>query len=776
MRIRGLVQGVGFRPAMYRLATAVKLNGWVCNDGVGVLIHLEGASTALDMFRRRLPSVLPRAACVESIAEKSADCEGQSDFRIRAETLVNEGSIQVRIPPDRALCASCRLDVLSEANRRYRHSFASCIECGPRYSILEEIPYERHCTSMAAFRMCRGCAAEYGDKEDRRFHAEPIACPDCGPHLAYSVFATDVRDDWHALMAAVVALRSGRIVALKGLGGYQLLVRADDEDAVARLRRRKRRSSKPFAVMVASIEEAERIARISPVERELLLAPENPIVLLESRYKLADAVAPRLRQIGILLPTTPLHLLLLSQLGFPVVATSGNRNEEPIAIDDAGRNALTAIADAFLDHDREIVRRVDDSVVRVIDEHPMLIRLARGFAPSVLPALESWAMSTNIAIPPMLAVGGQQKVALALWTGSQAVLAQHLGTLDDPESRRLFEQASHDLARLYRCEAKTIAGDLHPDYFTTRWAQSAGLSFFQVQHHHAHAVACMVEHGLLGRDVLGITFDGTGFGIDGTIWGGEFLRATMIDFHRVASLDTFALPGGEAAIREPNRIALSLLAETFGPTGVPTWLLDRLRFSVERARVLVRMMERGILSPRTSSVGRLFDAIAALLLQVHKVSYEGESALWLESAVDPSEESAYPIRVRVDASGLQRGDWRPLIRCLIEDIASSVAPGVCAARFHNALARWTAAIAAASPCEDVVLGGGCFQNAHLTGQACAALESLGKKVYMPSRIPANDGGLAVGQLAVAMARWHKQKLEDNVCVSAFPVALSNDRH
>ena len=775
IRIRGLVQGVGFRPSVHRLATALKLNGWICNDGAGVMIHLEGIKTALDAFTRRLPFAAPSAARIETIAEEAVVCEDVGDFRIRVEASTSATSILARVPTDRALCADCRTDVLEQANRRYRHPFASCTNCGPRYSILAEMPYERHHTSMEGFCLCGECRAEYEDPDNRRFHAEPIACPVCGPRVKSSDMAmTAVADEWKSLTAAAEALRAGWIVALKGLGGYQLLVRADDEDAVMRLRKRKHRPSKPFAVMVRSMEEAERIARVSLAERELLLGAENPIVVLATRKAIAPAVAPGLQQIGVFLPTTPLHLLLLSQLAFPLVATSGNQSEEPIAIDEIGRVSLTTIADVFLDHDRPILRRVDDSVIRVIDERPMMIRLARGCAPCVLPALERWAAASNFPIPPILAVGGQQKTALALWTGAQAILAQHLGDMDHPESRRAFACVAEDLTRLYRCEPRICAGDLHPDYFTTRWAQSAGQPFFQVQHHHAHAVACMVEHGLLGRDVLAVTFDGTGFGSDGTIWGGEILHASMSESHRIASLDLFALPGGEAAIHEPNRIALSLLAGTFGATGIPAWLLDRLGLSAARSRALLTMTERSIHSPQTSSVGRLFDGVAALLLQAKEVSYEGEAALLLEDAVDPREESAYPIGVRVDDSGLQRGDWRPLTRCLLEDISSNVAVGICAARFHNALACWSAVIAASSPYEDVVLSGGCFQNAHLTRQTRLALDQLGKNVHVPSRIPANDGGLAVGQLAVAMAGWRQQQTEDNPCVSAFPDALSND--
>jgi hydrogenase maturation protein HypF len=493
---------------------------------------------------------------------------------------------------------------------------------------------------------------------------------------------------------------------------------------------------------------------------------DNPIVLLEGKGRLPETVAPGLRRLGSMLPTTPLHVLLLSLVDFPVIATSGNRGDEPIAIDEAGRDQLAA--DACLDHDRPIERRVDDSVIRVIGQEPMVMRLARGRAPCTLPHLEVWATKANVAIPPILAVGGQQKCALAVWTGTQAILGQHIGDMNDPETRHAFVDNVQDLQRLYGCDCGAIAHDLHPDYFTTHWARSAGDTAYPVQHHHAHAASCMVEHGLLDESVLAVVFDGTGFGTDETIWGGEILHATIGDFRRVASLDLFALPGGEAAIREPNRIALSLLAATFGPTNIPTWLLDRLSVSPEQARAWLRMMERGVNSPLTSSMGRLFDGVAALILQTTQVTYEGEAAILLESALDPEEAAHYPVEVHTDGTGVSRGDWRCLIRNLVEDISGGVSPGTCAARFHNAIAHWTASIAAASACEHIVLSGGCFQNAYLTTRIQDTLEALDKCAYVPSRIPTNDGGLAAGQLAVAMAHCHRQITENQSCASVFP--------
>lgn len=740
IRVCGLVQGVGFRPAVHRLATSLGLRGWVCNDGAGVLIHLEGSLADLETFGKKLSSSIPPAAYMDSMVVECAFLTGASDFCVRCESQWSEESLTTRVPADRAVCAECRSEILSPRNRRAGHAFASCIACGPRYSILRAMPYERCNTTMADFSMCECCGEEYANPRDRRFHAEPIACPECGPRLAST------------LSRVCTTLRQGEIVALKGLGGYQLLVRADRDDAVQRLRERKHRPTKPFAIMVGSIADAERVAVLSPAERELLEGPENPIVLAIGRGVVSEFVAPGLRRIGVMLPTTPLHVLLLAEVEFPIVATSGNVSDEPIAMDAVGRQALVSIADCVVDHDRAIERRVDDSVYQVIDDRPMAIRLARGYAPRPLPALEAWARESQTSISPMLAVGGQQKNTLALWTGHQAVVSAHLGNLGSPEARRCFSQAAKDLCGLYRSDPASLVADLHPEYYPTQWAQTAGLPLIQVQHHHAHAVACMVEHDLLDRPVLGFVFDGTGYGPDGTIWGGEILQATMADFRRLASLVPFALPGGEAAIHEPNRIALSVLRDAFGSEAIPASLLERLNLPEGKARILQRMIERGVHAPRTSSVGRLFDAVAALLLGAHSVSYEGEAASRLEEAADERERGAYSITVSEDATGVLRGDWRPMVRALVADLGNRVSIGVCAARFHNGLAEWAARMAAMGSPGDVVVGGGCFQNALLLDRTRAALLKIGKKVFVPGRIPPNDGGLAVGQLAVAMAR------------------------
>jgi hydrogenase maturation protein HypF len=546
-----------------------------------------------------------------------------------------------------------------------------------------------------------------------------------------------------------------------------LLVRADRDEAVNRLRQRKTRPTKPLAVMVASLDAARRLARIGPVEASLLSSPANPIVLLKvlSGSSLASGIAPHLDRVGIMLPTTPLHALLLAEIDFPIVATSGNHSEEPIVIEEnEAHEVLGGIADVFLVHDRPILRRVDDSVCRVIDGQDVALRLARGFVPLPLPALEHWAQTHGVVKTGLFATGGHQKAAPALWTGTQAVLGPHVGDLDNLATQTAFCWLAEEFAALHSCAIAQLACDLHPDYFTTTWALSSGQPTLQVQHHHAHAAACMVENDLLDREVLAVTWDGTGYGPDGTVWGSEMLRATLSSMERIASLRLFPLPGNEAAVRQPNRVALGLLAQTLGTESVlaDADLLDRLGLSHRSARTLLRMAERGVNTPWTSSMGRLFDAVAALLLAVREVSHEGEAAAWLEAVADPDETETYPLPLdRSDT--LLRGDWRPLCRALLDNVRSGVLPSVCAARFHNALASWAAAVVALHPQADVVLSGGCFLNALLTVRTSEAIERLGRRVCRHSLVPPSDGGLAVGQLAVALA--HRGGLFHNEPVS-----------
>jgi hydrogenase maturation protein HypF len=767
LRIKGTVQGVGFRPFVYRLARELGLAGWVRNEPAGVSIHVEGSAAGLPRFCDSIRALAPANARIEGIAVEAAEPSGLDSFRI--EGSLAESRLTVRVPRDVATCDACRDEVDEIHNRRRGYAFTTCTGCGPRYSIITALPYDRAATAMNRFALCPSCQDECSHPADRRFHSQTNACPTCGPQLALQdPSARTLFRGEAAIHASSQALRGGRIVALKGVGGFQLVVRADDSEAVARLRRLKRRPVKPLAVMVASLHDAHRLARLGREEVGLLTAPENPIVVVARRAgeTLSCEVAPGLQEVGILLPTTPLHHLLLARLdGIPLVVTSGNRGEEPIALDESTAfERLAGIADLFLVHDRPIVRRVDDSVTRVIDGRAVTIRLARGLAPHPLASIERLALSLDRAEHlPWLAVGGHQKVAVALWTGTQAVLSQHIGDMDGAENRAAFCDAVDDICRLYTTEPAGLACDIHPDYFTTRWAEERGVRLVRVQHHHAHAVAAMADHDLLDREVLALTWDGTGYGTDGTIWGGEILVARLDRFERIASLLPLPLPGGERAIRQPRRIALGALAMALGDQAIlgnARWL-QRLRLTDREAELIVEMVRRGIQTTWSSSIGRLFDAVSAIVLGVVEASYEGEGAAMLEAAVDRAVTGAYPIR-RISpreldgmpgGSGTERGDWRPMIEAIHADIEDGVPAGVISARFHNSLACWAAIVVANHAPREVVVGGGCFQNRYLVEAVEREVRRrASRRVLGPGTIPPGDGGLAVGQLAIALAR------------------------
>ncbi len=769
--VRGHVQGVGFRPHVHRLARRFQLFGHVLNTTVGVIIEVEGAQLSIAGFKKSLVLEAPKCSEIADYSTTWIDATGRTSFEIVSSDSLT--APQVRVTRDLAICSECRSDICDPGNRRHGFPFTNCTSCGPRYSILSAMPYDRQNTSMSIFRMCESCDREYRASEDRRFHSQPNSCTDCGPRVElWDSLGCLLANSQVAINSTAESLSNGKIVALKGLGGFQLLVRADDSIGVKRLRLLKNRPHKPFAVMVPSLEHAERIALLGPVERRLLQSPSNPIVLVEKRQVglsspdtvnekgIADEVSPGTKVIGLFLPTTPLHHLLLMALDQPVVATSGNRGDEPIVTDELEAvRRLSEIADTFLVHNRPIVRSVDDSVVRVIAERAVTIRLSRGLAPLPLPAIEELARAH--ACRPMIATGGHQKTALAIWTGTQAILAQHLGDMDNPQSRSMLANSADDLAKLYGFEPMGYSCDEHPDYYPRQWAFRQNKPIIQVQHHHAHAVACMVENSLLDREVLALTWDGTGSGSDNTIWGGEILRANCTSFKRVASLLPFPLIGGEAAIRRPARIAFGLL-----------WLIQggkdpqideayhQLGLGIGQIHVLSAMAQRKINTPFTSSVGRLFDAVAALVLGFQEPSYEGEAAVRLEAIADPTVADSYELPLRLPDGTTQmlgdrsipRGDWRLMGRAILADRLAGVEAGVIAARFHNALAQWAADVVAREQIREVVLSGGCFQNRFLAERTVKALVGVGCKVYVHSTIPPGDGGLAAGQLAVAISR------------------------
>lgn len=755
VHIHGAVQGVGFRPFVYRVARELALDGWVVNAPQGVFLEVEGDRRRLEHCLERLHHEHPPRAVLHSVEVSWLDAVPMAGFEIRESN--GAGAATTLVMPDLATCPDCLVDILDPSNRRYRYPFTNCTNCGPRFSIVSDLPYDRANTSMRHFTMCPACHHEYEDPDDRRFHAQPNACPVCGPQLAWwdregRVVAT--RDD--ALNAAVEALRDGQIVALKGLGGFQLLVDATNDVAVGALRRRKQREEKPFAVMYPRLDDVLLACEVSDEEARLLQSPEAPIVLVRRRFELDDGivsgVAPANPYLGVMLPYTPLHHLLMAGVARPVVATSGNLTDEPMCTNEHDAlSRLGGIADMFLVHDRPIVRHVDDSIVRMMAGRELVMRRARGYAPLPLPIGED--------APSMLAVGGHQKNTVTVTAGANAFISQHIGDLESKPSTDAFFQVLDSLGRLYRAEPTLVAADLHPDYLSTRHAFSLGLPVVQVQHHFAHVASCMLENDLDGP-VLGVSWDGTGYGLDGTVWGGEFLLAdNMTSFTRAAALRPFRLPGAEQAVRQPRRSALGVLYAMFGsrvadrdePAGA---------FSKAERALLTQMMLRAVLAPVTTSAGRLFDAVASLVGLAHKVSFEGQAAMLLEHAIDDTETGRYVCNIDRDAarfapdtSWLAPGyivDWEPMIARILHDVAAGTPPGVVAARFHNTLADVIVAVATHVGETRVVLTGGCFQNRALTERAIARLRGAGFKPYWHQRVPPNDGGLSLGQIAACL--------------------------
>jgi hydrogenase maturation protein HypF len=750
LALRGAVQGVGFRPFVYRLARDRQLGGWCRNSPHGVLIEVEGERATLDEFRLVLEREPPPRAAIQGIEGAWLDPVGLPPFEIQESEASDHPSAVVI--PDIALCESCRGELLNPDNRRYRYPFINCTNCGPRYSIIEALPYDRANTSMRAFAMCPACDREYRDPLDRRFHAEPNACPVCGPHVSlWDATGAVVAERDHAMIAAANAIRAGKIVAVKGLGGFQLLVDATDEAAVGRLRQRKHRDEKPFAIMCPDIECVHQHARVGPAEARLLASPEAPIVLLETRTDhrepLAPSVAPGSRHLGAMLPYTPLHVLLMRDVLRPIVATSGNHAEEPICIDEREVVArLGHIADLYLVHDRPIVRHVDDSVVRVVRTRELMIRRARGYAP--------WPIDLGEAVPAVVGVGAHLKNTVAITAGRALVVSQHIGDLATPRSLDAFHDALDSLTGLYRVTPEAVAVDLHPDYLSTQHGRALGVPVTTVQHHYAHLAACMADNDLTAP-VVGAVWDGSGYGTDGTVWGGEFLRATADGFERVACLRPFRLPGGEAAVREPRRSALGLLTAR-GGDAVDRWRRHQpAAFSEEEWRVIGKAIRRGLNAPVTSSIGRLLDAATSIMGVRHVMRFEGQAAMQLEQLVDARVHEAYPFGLVPPDPAWRLGtwqapglvvDWAPIVDALLDDVDAGTDVGVMAACLHNTLAEVAVAVALALGESRLLLTGGCFQNRYLTEQAAARLEAMGVRPYWHQRLPPNDGGIAAGQI------------------------------
>ncbi|MGD0980727.1 MAG: carbamoyltransferase HypF [Solirubrobacteraceae bacterium] len=751
-RVEGTVQGVGFRPYVYRLAGELELSGFVLNDAAGVLLEVEGNTDAVDAFLARLESQAPPLALVERIATEDRRPTGEAGFTILASPPA--GTAKAAVAPDSGTCTECLAELFDPRDRRFRYPFINCTNCGPRFTIVRGVPYDRPRTTMASFVMCPRCRAEYEDPGDRRFHAQPNACPDCGPSLRL------IRPDGAAvatadpLAAAAVSLWAGRIVAIKGIGGYHIACRADDEHAVAKLRARKHRADKPFALMAGDLAAAHQLVSLGAEEHELLVSPSRPIVLAPRRRAaaVAGAVAPRSRELGVMLPYSPLHHLLLADLATPIVLTSGNRSDEPIAYrDEDALERLGDVVDLFLVGDRPIETRTDDSVLRVLSapgsRRTATLRRSRGYVPASLPLPGGTPR-------PLLACGAELNNTFCVAKGERAWVSHHVGDLENYETLSSFTAGIEHFERLFAVAPTVVAHDLHPEYLSTKYAlERDGVELIGVQHHHAHLAACLAEHGETGPAV-GAIFDGTGLGSDGTLWGGELLYGDITDVHRVGALLAARLPGGSQAVRQPWRMAcawLSLAGD--GDEDVPVALAER----VERSRwsQVRQLVQSGVAAPATTSVGRLFDAVAALSGLRTEISYEGQAAIELEAACDPHERGSYPIDVN-EENGQLVIDPRETIRAVSADAAGGTAVGVIAARFHAALAHATvdACVAAASKRQTdvVVLSGGVFQNKRLAEAAVAGLATAGLRVLMPELLPAGDGGISYGQAAVAAHR------------------------
>jgi len=839
LTVRGAVQGVGFRPFVFRLATGLRLAGWVNNSPQGVFIEVEGPALELEKFLLRLEAEKPPRSFIQSLEASWLDAVGFDKFEIRpSET---GGDKTALVLPDIATCPDCLREIFDPRNRRYRYPFTNCTNCGPRFSIIESLPYDRANTSMKAFTMCPECRAEYDEPHSRRFHAQPNACPVCGPRLELWQSGTGIlpvsnskkdgdrrdacptSDD--ALLAAAQAIREGIIVAVKGLGGFHLMADARNDKTVQLLRERKQREEKPFALMFPSLASVKAECEVSPLEERLLRSPESPIVLLRRIQSsilnppssLSCHIAPGNPNLGVMLSYTPLHHLLMAELGFPVVATSGNLSDEPICTDEhEARERLGGIADVFLVHNRPIVRHVDDSIVRVMLDRELVLRRARGYAPlpitiggtsSASPKnLQKQNQGVAELRPPkiVLAVGAHLKNAVALLVGNQVFISQHIGDLETEQAHTAFRRVIADFQKLYEAVPQIIAADLHPDYLSTKFAlerrapsrhesskpRLAGTvpgvpKIIQVQHHIAHVLSCMAENEIT-PPVLGVSWDGTGYGTDGTVWGGEFFLVTDESAERIAHLRPFPLPGGDKAVKEPRRTALGLLHEISDDKVFEQKKLAPVAaFSSAELATLKTMLAKKLNSPVTTSMGRLFDAVASLINLRQQIRFEGQAAMELEFALDGIEtDEAYELQLVESALQSSAGvppaistlrdmdrnkipashaggtpalplyvlDWSPMVEAILADVQQGVSVGIISAKFHNALAESIVAVAKRAGQNRVVLSGGCFQNRYLTERTVRRLQAEGFRPYWHQRVPPNDGGIALGQVVAALRR------------------------
>ena len=742
LRIAGTVQGVGFRPHLHRLARSLSLTGATGNDDDGVWCEIQGRRADLDAFEARVTAEAPPLARVDSVRATDVPAvEGEREFSI-APSAVGSGTVAGTVPPDVAACGACLAEIADPGERRYRYAFTCCTDCGPRYTVVRSLPYDRERTSMAAFPLCGACEAEYHDPADRRHHAQAVCCPACGPRLSLESIDGEAIDG-DPIQGAAALLRSGSIIAVKGAGGYQLACRADDSAAVGRLRRRKHREEKPFALLVASVEAATAISILDDSALRALTGPEAPIVLAPRRESapVAAEVAPDTRLLGVMLPATPLHALLADAAGVPLVCTSGNRSDEPIVTDDARvETELGDIADAVLGHDRVIERRADDSVGHVVAGDFQLLRRARGYAPGTV--------RLDRDGPPVLAVGAELKSTVCLALGADAHMSVHLGDLEHPAALAAFETAAADLLALTRTTPELLVHDLHPEYLSTKFAASSDLApRLGVQHHHAHLASCLTDAGF-GGPAIGVMFDGMGWGTDGTLWGGEILAGDAGGYERIAHLRPVRMPGGSAAVRQPWRMALAHLHEAFG-TDLPA--LACVTDHIEDAPRVLEQCRPGQ-SILTTSVGRLFDSVAALCGVAGSVTYEGQAAIRLEQAAGP-DVRRYPVEISEGPPAVI--EFSPVVEAVTADLLAGQQPSVVSAAFH----RWVtdAAVAASERAREatgltaVAISGGVFQNRRLVELLVPDLKQSGFEVLRHRRVPPNDGGISLGQAAVGRA-------------------------
>ncbi len=744
--VQGIVQGVGFRPFVYGLAHELELSGWVTNSSQGVTIEVEAPANQLDTFLLRLQGDLPPHAAIQHLDWQIIPVSGEQQFEIHHSDAI--GAKTALVLPDLATCPECLNEMLDPTNRRYRYSFTNCTHCGPRFTIIQGLPYDRASTTMRIFEMCDECQAEYENPLNRRFHAQPNACPKCGPQLALwdkSGAVLSVKDE--ALVAAAEAIRQGQVVAVKGVGGFHLMVDARNAEAVARLRLRKHREEKPLAMMYPSLDLIKNDCAVSELEANLLRSSPAPIVLLRRmRGEVASNVAPNNPYLGVMLPYTPMHHLLMRELGFPIVATSGNLSGEPICTDEyEALERLGGIADLFLVHNRPIERHVDDSIIRVAGGREMMLRRARGYAPLPIELPE--------AAPTLIAAGAHLKNTAAVTAGRHVFISQHIGDMDTVQAYDSYQTVIRDFQQLYDLHPSSIVCDLHPDYRSTQYAGASGLPIIRVQHHYAHVLSCMADNQL-DAPVLGVSWDGTGYGLDGTVWGGEFLLINESSFERVAHLNLFPLPGGEQAVREPRRCALGLLFTVFGDA-IPMNLPPMQSFTPSELKLLKTALRKQVNAPLTSSAGRLFDAIASLIGLRQLTSFEGQAAMELEFIQDGSKtDKCYPFHITevTGEEGTSRRiiDLKSIVLAIIEDMRTGVPVSEISAVFHNTLAEMIVVIAQSTAEKRVVLSGGCFQNKTLLEKTIQRLSVEGFQPYWHRLVPPNDGGIALGQIMAAL--------------------------